>query len=304
MSPEQMRASGDVDGRTDLWSLGVILFESIAGRSPFDGATIPLICANVLGLPTPPLAIDALPEGLDRVIARALEKEPDARYRDAAHFARALAPFAPEQAAISLPRIQRLRDRSGALVASPASIPPPPVSPAPRSSPPQRRDAVPAVETFDGSHTPASTSTSTPPEGPLAHADRPRRSPFALAALGAALAFGAWLVLGQRVLGRSPAPASDLARLSVAATPTEAGPTVAASATAGAKLDPSPAGSANPSAAAPTPLTSASGSATSSPAPAPSLSAASTVRPTKPPRGSAPKGAQPPRGTSAFGDRE
>ncbi len=293
MSPEQMRASGDVDGRTDLWSLGVILFESITGRSPFDGASIPLICANVLNLPTPPLAIEELPVGLERVIARALEKEPDARYRDVAHFARALAPFAPEQAAISLPRIQRLRNRSGALVASPASIPPPPVSFVPRSSPPSGSEPLPAVETLDGSHGPVSTSHSTPPKGPHPQADRPRSSPIALVVVGAALVLGGWLVVG-----RSSAPAKDPAPPSVAAA------TIDPSTTVIAARAPDRAASVVPSASAPIPLTSALGSATSSNTPATSLSPGATVRPPRPSRGGASKGAQPPHGTSAFGDRE
>ena len=293
MSPEQMRASGDVDGRTDLWSLGVILFESIAGRSPFDGSSIPMICANVLNLPTPALATEALPEGLEHVVARALEKEPDARYRDVAHFARALAPFAPEQAAISLPRIQRLRDRSGALVASPASIPPPPVSVALRSSPPSRGERSPAIETLDGSHGPVSSSSSTPPAGPHPKADWPRSSPMALVVGGAALVLGGWLVLG-----RSSAPAGGAAPPFVTSASDAASTTVTPAGASGRA--PSP----NPSVAAPIPLTSALGSATSSGTPASSLPPAATARPPKPSRGGPTKSAQPPQGTSAFGDRE
>ncbi len=126
MSPEQMKASGDVDARTDIWSIGVILYEMLAAVSPFDAATIPMICANVLSMPPPKLEMANAPEGLERILLRCLEKDPKNRYRDVAHLVRSLAPFSPEQAKVTLDRIGRLRGMDGQPAASPASLAPPP----------------------------------------------------------------------------------------------------------------------------------------------------------------------------------
>jgi predicted ATPase/serine/threonine protein kinase len=91
MSPEQVRAE-PLDARTDIWSLGVVLFEMLTGRRPFDGETSADAMAAVLSQPTPHLArhLDGLSRTLQRLIDRTLEKDRGKRHDKAEEIAREL----------------------------------------------------------------------------------------------------------------------------------------------------------------------------------------------------------------------
>ncbi|MBI3272493.1 MAG: protein kinase [Planctomycetes bacterium] len=115
MSPEQARGAEDVGAGTDIWSLGVILYECLAGRTPFVGETIQDIMVKLAtDDPAPPSAYVAagrVPLDLDTICLRALEKKPERRYATAGALAEDLGRFLAGEAISMRPlgRAERAR---------------------------------------------------------------------------------------------------------------------------------------------------------------------------------------------------
>ncbi|WP_437874748.1 serine/threonine-protein kinase [Sorangium sp. So ce513] len=97
MSPEQLRSASDVDGRADVYSLGVVLFELLTGRTPFFARELAqLVYLVTQGEPQRPRALRPdIPEPLEQVILAAIARDRDRRFANIADLALALVPFAP-----------------------------------------------------------------------------------------------------------------------------------------------------------------------------------------------------------------
>jgi serine/threonine-protein kinase len=121
MSPEQV-VGKEVDLRADIYSLGIVLYETLTGRQPFDGSTIAEILHKQSSAPLPTLA-SAAPDldlpALEAVVQRACAKRREDRWPDMATFASALSQAIPTQAHLSVPPLQRTTTNVSPALATP-----------------------------------------------------------------------------------------------------------------------------------------------------------------------------------------
>jgi serine/threonine-protein kinase len=115
MSPEQLQTSKGVDARTDIWAMGVILFELLTGRTPFDAQSVTeLVIKIATEMPAPLRALrpDA-PPPLEAVVARCLDKDRTRRFQSMGELAVALRDLAPTYARPLVDRIVGMERRTG-----------------------------------------------------------------------------------------------------------------------------------------------------------------------------------------------
>jgi serine/threonine protein kinase len=173
MSPEHARSARSVDSRTDIWSLGVILHQLLAGEPPFGGESVAELLSAILVSPPKPFARSDVPPALEGVILRCLEKDVTRRMPTVADLARALAPWARDDTRVLIAR-----------AAGTSSVPPAP--PIPSSIPAGPADPEPGRSTVSQEQAPsnavaggAGTTMGWQPQG----GGRPKRSRLMLASV-------------------------------------------------------------------------------------------------------------------------
>jgi serine/threonine-protein kinase len=136
MSPEQMQSSRDVDTLTDIWALGVTLYELLTGARPFAGESYAQLAIRVATAPFAPVRTlrRDVPEALEPVLLRCLEKDKRLRFPNVGELAIALGPFASVHSQPSLERVVGIMRASG--LASPGLYPQTAVAPPWPPSPP------------------------------------------------------------------------------------------------------------------------------------------------------------------------
>jgi serine/threonine-protein kinase len=113
MSPEQVRSPKTVDHRTDIWSLGIVMYELLTNSMPFGGEEINETFAQILEKEPQPIRqiVHGVPEGLERIVMRCLSKNRDNRFADVSELARALVAYGSGSWIQSADRVQATLSR-------------------------------------------------------------------------------------------------------------------------------------------------------------------------------------------------
>ena len=162
MPPEQMSRPRDADARSDIWAIGVSLFNLLTGEYPFPAESAPELCAKVFHQAPVPLRHRRpdCPPALEAVILRCLEKSPEQRFQNVAELAAALVDFAAPGARVSADRISKTLGVALGVTAAQAA-------PVTQYAPPGLKTAVPAQSGYGalGAITPGARSTASGPPG-------------------------------------------------------------------------------------------------------------------------------------------
>jgi serine/threonine-protein kinase len=151
MSPEQIRSAEGGDMRSDIWALGMVLFELLSGTLPLGAPTITELCAAILEAPMASITSyrSDLPAGYAEVLEKCIERDPSKRFQNVAEMAIAFMPFAPRRARICAERAGQALRAAGLVEESSvrfASSMPPPSGVGPDSIPSATQPSMPRMD--------------------------------------------------------------------------------------------------------------------------------------------------------------
>jgi len=185
MSPEQVRSTRDVDARTDVWSLGVVLAEALLGRAPFGGDSLGAVFSRIIEAEPSFDQLTDVPVELYDVVRRCLKKRADDRYADVAELAMALAPFASDEGRDAARRARAtVIEAAKPSAIAPAQTPPldlelveaPTVAAAADAAPPIRTVAARSLDSASRRSAPSIVPLPAPAPGTAVTVDRDRSS--------------------------------------------------------------------------------------------------------------------------------
>jgi eukaryotic-like serine/threonine-protein kinase len=216
MSPEQARGLRSVDFRSDLWSVGVIVFRCMTGHLPFEGEAVGDVLVKLCTAPVPvpsQLAPD-LPPGFDAWTSRALAREPEGRFQSAADLAQSLAAVC----GLTGPVMSNVSGDAFSTALMPSRI-------GPHVTPFSATTPSPALTPAPHHGTTGAPITQTPT--PIA--EKPRAGTIVVAALAALVVIGIGVGVVTKLVGADAGPAAPAAQAEPASTdpaPTKAAPAV------------------------------------------------------------------------------
>jgi eukaryotic-like serine/threonine-protein kinase len=205
MSPEQARGLRSVDFRSDLWSVGVIVFRFMTGHLPFEGEAVGdvLVKLCTAPVPVPSHLVSDLPPGFDAWTARALAREPEGRFQSAADLAQSLAAVC----GLTGPVMANVSGDSFSTVVMPSKI-------GPHVTPFSATTPSPALTPAPLHGTTGAPITQTPSP----HAEKPRAGTIVVASLAALVVIGIGVAVLTKVLGEEPAPVAPASPADAAST--------------------------------------------------------------------------------------
>jgi eukaryotic-like serine/threonine-protein kinase len=297
MSPEQLRNASSVDHRADIWAIGVLLHELVAGSPPYDADTFAALCAMIASDPPTPIrqVVPDAPAELETILLKCFQKAPADRYQNVAELAAALAPLAPEESRVIASRVSKIlgvtpRKGPASTRTKVSRI----VTPRPTDSPLQDktvplessdRARISAPSPLASTGAPSSSNPSTTPSDPgsalaVSHARVTRGSSTrAVAAMGLVVVIGA-IAFGWKSFGTKSA-GTDVAVPRETSIPEPA--TVAAPSETTPRMTGDPPAAPAPSATPPSAVHAAVRTKPLASRPAPSVSVSASAAPPPPP---------------------